>query len=72
MNEVRPQTIPIPYWPSHKIIMEVLEDAADKQINLGSETGREFLSEMITDSLWKHYHPNESLGGDDIEEESDL
>ena len=71
MNEVR-QTIPIPYWPTHNEITKVLGEVAGKEINIDSEAGREYLAEMITDSLWKHYHPNESLGGDNIEEESDL
>ena len=64
MNEVRPRTIPMPYWPTYKIIMEVLGEVADKEINLGSEAGREYLAEIVTDSLWKHYHPNENLHGD--------
>ena len=49
----------IPYWPTYKIIMEVLGEVADMEINLGSEAGREYLAEMITDSLWKYYHPEE-------------
>lgn len=49
----------IPYWPTYKIIMEALSEVSDKEINLASEAGREYVAEMITDSLWKHYHPEE-------------
>ena len=51
----------IPYWPTHKEIKKVLEEAVGKQINLDSEASREYLTNKITDALWKHYHPNESL-----------
>jgi hypothetical protein len=51
----------IPYWPTHNEITKVLEEFAGKEINIDSESGREYLAGKITDALWKHYHPNESL-----------
>lgn len=51
----------IPYWPTHKEIKKVLGEAVGKEINIDSEASREYLASKITDALWKHYHPNESL-----------
>ena len=40
-------------WAYYHRIIKVLEDVADKEINLGSETGREFLAEKIMEALDK-------------------